>query len=163
MFAALHVLIPIQHSERRHHLVYDVMHNECDSEGCAGAHHLASTTTAADTDKLKACWLRQALHGGCMEDEHTDCHAYGFDSTNVQRVEVSIPGWRDGHDSSVWVPEDLLAAVGWRSHCKPHQWPPGFDPRNISALRRMACHLRVCPASRAKLSLLGMSMSRGRQ
>jgi hypothetical protein len=98
-----------------------------------------------------------------MEDEHTACHAYGFDSTNVQRVEVSIPGWREGHESSVWVSEDLLAAVGWRSHCKPHQWPQGFDPRNISALRRMAGHLRVCPASRAKLSLLGTSVCCGRQ
>jgi hypothetical protein len=142
---------------------YDIMHGECDSaDRSAGGHHLPSTA-AADPDRLKACWLRQALHGGCMEHEHTDDHAYGFDSTNVQRVEVSIPGWREGHESSVWVSEDLLAAVGWRKLCKPHQWPQGFDPRNISALRRMAGHLRVCMASRAKLSLLGMPVSCGMQ
>jgi hypothetical protein len=140
-------------------ITYDVMHDECNIEDCSGGHHLASTTAADDPDKLKACWLRQALHGGCMEHQHTDCQVYGFDSTNVQRVEVSIPGWRGGHESSVWVSEDLLTAVGWRSHCKPHQWPQGFDPRNISALRRMAGHLRVCAASRAKLSLLGASVS----
>ena len=92
-------------------LTYDVMHGECDTEYRSGGAH---STTAADPDKLKACWLRQALHGGCMEHQHTEFHAYGFDSTNVQRVEVSIPGWRDEHESSVWVSDDLLAAVGWR-------------------------------------------------